>query len=375
MKKLLSTLKSTKRTFQNHSGINKMLTPFLFSLFLLSFLSEGVAQEENCPKPRPECEIFEKSTAFDIGTLIGSTGSGCVIEFKYKERLCPSNEIEVFDVETNPQNWSWSNINCLTAYNNFVNSVASQGTTAINDFILKQEILLSEAALQLSTQQFVSQNPNFLCPNGFITGRSFFKTCSVSCMKWVEKPFGIENPVFVYFLDISKIPCGTTCCTSVQRFCLNPNNNLAEPIGPKTFSSDNILGCDKNTSVKGCEKKWGYFGKSSCIIACEYTPKKLVNEEVIKDDISSIEINNKIGIKASILNNSSTKTILVSFMSDFVGTISLFDISGRQVFNTDVNTNEGGLFYILTEQFNSGLYFINIKDKNDNMLTEKVIVK
>jgi hypothetical protein len=358
-----------------HRSISAMLTPFLFVFFLLGFVNVGFGQQADCPALVNGCDEIERFAFFDIGTFIGSPS--CQVRFSYKERLCINGQIEVYGVETDPSKWQWSSKACLDAYNNHVKSVATQGNTAINNFILKQEIALTDAGLRFSLRIFFDENPHLVCPQSSIVGKSFYKTCSVSCMHWVEKLLvPIEGPATstAFFLEIKTIPCGTTCCTAEQRFCKNAATGLSEPISPKTFTSNNIAGCDKNTPVKGCEPKWGYFGKTSCIIACDFVPKGLANGKVEEDDIASIDITDNT-IKASILNNSTTKTIVVNFMNDFTGIVTLYDINGRQIFNADVNTNNGGLFYIETGGFSQGMYLLNLQNSNNNIVTEKIIIK
>lgn len=243
---------------------------------------------------------------------------------------------------------------------------------------MRQEVLVANAALNFSALLFYSQNPNFVCPFSFMVGRAYFKTCAVSCLKWKTIQVS-NNPLhWITVIDIEKIPCGTVCCYSTQNFCYDAASSAVIPFGNATYATDNNETCDPNAQVDNCFGDYK-MGQSSCMTVCDLMPSaKIANNGNTKGEFTSLNIDSRIGnkpIKAKIINNVSFKNLSISFMSDFDGTVSLFDIGGKVVFNSAVNTERNSFLNFSTEQLSAGLYLLSIQDKNKNIVTEKIIVK
>ncbi len=379
MKKFQSILRSTPSA--SCRSIRAMLTPFLSVLFLLGFLNVGNAQ--TCPPPSPpECEDLDRSAEFNLASLWGGTETDCLVRIPYKERTCLSNIIgfDVFGMEMDESKWLNFDptSDCAKAYFKYKNSVATKTKADIDKFDIKMQLLFSEVALRNSAGIHLANNQGqFICPLNFLTGKFYFGTCAVSCMRWEEKIIlkPGDDPTAttgVFFLKTTRIPCGANCCTSTQRFCREALTN-ALISQPPTLSSDGS--CNKSTPVKGCEQKWGYFGKSNCITACDFDPTSLKAAQLEQDDIASVDMVSQKGIKVNVQNNSTTKIISVAFINSFKGAISLFDVSGKQVFSTNTDADSGSYIQIETNNFSTGIYLLSLQSEQNTVVTEKILIK
>jgi hypothetical protein len=381
MKKLQSTPQSTFRAFQ-HRSINKMLTPFLFVFFLLGFLNVGVAQISTgkCPPPAADgCEDIDRAVEFNLASLWGGKENDCFVRIPYKERICLSskNLFEVHSLLMDEKNWLNFDpaSDCGKAYFKYKNSVATKSPSDIDKFDVKIQLLFSQAALRNSAGLNIEKN--ITCPGGALTGRFYFGACAVSCMRWEEKLVsGLENPnpVYVYSLKTVRISCGANCCTSTQKFCREADNSITST--PPVFSSDGT--CNKGTAVQGCNPKSGYFGKTNCISACDFDPTSLKMVSIDKDDIASIDMNSIVGgnpIKVNVQNNSTTDILSIGFINSFKGSISLFDVNGRLVFNTSKEAENGDFIQIETNNFSAGIYLLSLQSEQNSIVTEKIFIK
>jgi hypothetical protein len=378
MKKLQTTAQSTSRAFQ-HSSINKMLTPFLFVFFLLGFLNVGVAQ--TCPPPPGAgCDEIDRSIEFNLASLWGGKEDDCLVRIPYTERTCLANQsgFDIFGIKMDEKDWLNFDptSDCGKAYFKYKNSIATQSTTDIDKFDIKMQLLFSEAALFNSANLHFIKNPKtFKCPSTFLTGKFFFGACAVSCMRWEEVLSGNpENPISLFHLKTTRIPCGANCCTSTQRFCEDTDGKVTS--FPPVFASDGT--CNKGAVVQGCQKKWGYFGKTNCISACDFDPAGLKAAVISQDDISSIDVNSKVGvstIKVNIQNNSTTKIISVGFINSFKGSISLFDTSGKQIFATNTDAENGDYLQFETNNLSAGIYLLSLQNEQNSIVTEKILIK
>jgi hypothetical protein len=312
--------------------------------------------------------------AVNLADLWGGT-EDCRVAVKYIERVCLDNlfGFDVFGMELDEMKWEGfdPNSDCGKKYIAFKNSVASQSSQAVSKFDIKLQILLADAALENSARRAMAQNPDlYNCAGGggLITGKVFFGACAVACMKWIEIPPHGENDAYTYVLKTNRILCGSNCCTATQTFCRKTDGSITG--SAITFNNDGS--CVSTNMVSTCNPSQGHFS-SECISACDFNPLGMKISNSIKNDLVSIDIHR--GIKANIQNNAITKILSIGFISDFKGTISLFDVSGRLVYSQNTKVDAGANIQIETVNFDAGVYLLSLQSEQHGVVTEKLIFK
>ncbi len=305
----------------------------------------------------------------DISSLIGQ--SGCTGTFKYKERVCPGSPFD-FEILSSLDGEIVTSNACALAYNAYLGQLSTQGQSAIDNFTMQQEILLTKAALKKSARDVVDENSDdFSCNHGrTITGRYFLGACAFNCTKFVP-----VDEVKIKIV-IMKTPCGVNCCVAKQSFCLDGGDNLVSPDG--VVYAQVGAGCDSGlVPPKTCsDKSTPFFKPSSCISACDFRQTGAKQDFTNKDNVIGTNVSNYMGKEkfvVSIQNNAKTGVLAIGFMKAFNGQVNLFDISGRQIYTNSSIADH--LLTIDTSQFPTGIYLLSFKDNENNIVTEKIQIK
>jgi Secretion system C-terminal sorting domain len=332
-----------------------------FVTLLLFFANTSFAQT-SCPPKTAGCT--DEITTTSLVSV--PNFPQCVLTVEYKLWVC-QGVFQVYDVKIRDFDFD----QCSEWIGYILNLYFVEGEISYQSYIRKFNKAIGSQILFEIAQNVANQaDPSpYYCGTGVstITGSFYPGGCISQCIGQ------LPNKKLVY----SQVACsGDLCCGFSTSYCIDPKTNQPIVLSGKT---EQVGGACKSISITDCPKIDGVVWKlkSPCFPTCEGKGNKSTKDDE-SDTFVSVPLQrvsknaggNYVSVK--LFPNPTHDYLNLFFETKFSGTVSLLNLSGQLLQNIEVS--DGNFTKLDVSNQVKGTYILSFRDKNNNIVTEKIII-